>query len=69
MTDWYFNSASPHYLFWVHIKNGERVWRDDKLNHVQEWLDLTSLNGDANSIKKYGYQDLSIRAEESYENT
>lgn len=51
---------SPHRQFWEHIKGGGRVWRDDPLNNVQEWLDLERLGGDANEIQRYGYKNLSI---------
>jgi len=54
------SQESPHRPFWEHIKAGGRVWRDDRLNGKQEWLDLNSLGGDANKIQRYGYRDLSI---------
>lgn len=54
------SKESEHRKFWEHIKAGGRVWRDDPLNNVQEWLDLQSLDGDVNAIVKYGYKNLSI---------
>lgn len=53
-------SESAHYPFWIHIKNGGRVWRDDKLNHVREWLDLQKLDNDPDKITLYGSNDLCI---------
>lgn len=57
------SNESPHRKFWEHIKAGGRVWRDDPLNKVQEWLDLERLGGDANEVQRYGYNNLSIPAE------
>lgn len=52
---------SSHRKFWEHIKAGGRVWRDDPLNKVQEWLDLDRLGGDPDEIQRYGYTNLHIR--------
>lgn len=52
--------GSPHRKYYDHLVAGGKVWRDDKLNGKQEWLDLEALNGDASNILKYGYHDLSI---------
>ena len=54
------STDSIHFKFYIHIVNGGRVWRDDKLNKIQEWMDLESLGGDASKITLYGYQDLTI---------
>lgn len=68
-----FNTPSPvnpHYEFWEHIKAGGRVWRSDPANDVQEWIDLNTLDGDANAIQRYGYKNLSLtgpwRPEDQY---
>jgi len=55
------SSLNPHKKFYDHILNGGKVWRDDKLNNVQEWIDINTLGGDATKIRKYGYNDLSIK--------
>ena len=52
--------TSPHFKFWEQIRKGGRVWRNDRLNGVQEWIDLDRLGGDANEIQGFGYMDLSI---------
>lgn len=57
------SKESVHRKFWEHIKAGGRVWRDDPLNNVQEWLDLERLGGDANEIQRYGYNNLTIQME------
>ena len=51
-----------HYQYYLHIKCGGRVWRDDKLNNTNEWLDLDhpSINDDAANIKMFGHRDLLI---------
>ncbi len=53
--------GSPHRPFWEHIKEGKNIWRDDKLNGIQEWLSLKDLNDDPNEIVRFGYKDLSIK--------
>lgn len=55
------SKTNAHYPFWQHIKAGGRVWRDDALNSVQEWIDLERLGGDANEIQRFGFNDLSIK--------
>ena len=55
---------SPHRKFWEHLKAGGRVWRDDRINGVKEWLDLERLGGDANEINRYGHKDLSLTGPE-----
>lgn len=52
--------GDPHRKFWEHIQAGGRVWRDDPMNHVREWLDLKRLGGNANNIVQYGYSNLTI---------
>ena len=54
------SKESPHRKFYDHIMSGGKVWRDDKLNGRQEWLDIEALGGDASKIAHYGYNDLSI---------
>lgn len=54
----------PHRPFWEHVRRGGRVWRDDRHNNEQGWIDLASLGGDANAIQRFGYADLSIPAPE-----
>lgn len=51
-----------HRKFWECIKAGGKVWRDDRLNGVQEWLDLARLGGDANEVQRYGFNDLHLIA-------
>lgn len=53
-------AENPHRKFWEHIKAGGRIWRNDPLNNVQEWLDLKQLVGDANEIQRYGFVTLHI---------
>ena len=50
----------PHRKFWEHIKAGGRILRVDPLNGAREWLDLQRIGGDANTIVRYGYNDLTI---------
>ena len=54
------SKESPHRRFYDHLIAGGKVWRDDKLNGKQEWLDIEALGGDASKITSYGYNDLSI---------
>jgi hypothetical protein len=54
------SQESPHRKFWEHIKRGGRVWRNDSLNGIQEWIDLDCLGGNADEIQRFGYNDLSI---------
>lgn len=53
--------ADPHHVFWGHLKAGGRVWRNDRLANIAEWLDLAKLGGDPNKIVTYGYKDLSLQ--------
>lgn len=62
------SKGNPHRKFWEHIRQGGRVWRDDPLNGVQEWIDLESLGGNANAIQQYGYTNLSIPLEDKTSN-
>ena len=52
---------APHYVFWQHLKAGGRVWRNDPLNNVAEWIDLAKLEGDPNKTVIYGYKNLSLQ--------
>ncbi|OIQ72189.1 hypothetical protein GALL_461850 [mine drainage metagenome] len=52
----------PHHTFYQCIASGGRVWRNDPLNGIQEWIDLERLEGDPTKIMLYGHKDLSIPA-------
>lgn len=52
------NKDDSHYRFWLRIKEGGKVWRDDPLNNKREWLTLSSLNNDPNEICRYGHTGL-----------
>ena len=51
-----------HYQYYLHIKSGGRVWRKDKLNHKEEWIDLRhpKIDQDPANIEIFGYRDLTI---------
>lgn len=51
---------SPHRPFYDHLQNGGSVWRNDRLNNVKEWINLSAFGGDAARITLYGYKDLSF---------
>ena len=42
--------ADPHHLFWAHLRNGGRVWRNDPLNNIAEWIDLATLQGASKNL-------------------
>lgn len=56
------SADDPHHPFYQRIIAGGRVWRNDPINGVQEWLDLHRLDDDPTKIMLYGYKDLSIPA-------
>lgn len=51
-----------HYPFYCALKAGEKVWRNDPLNNIREWLTLDhpSIQGDPANITNFGYNDLSL---------
>jgi NTP pyrophosphatase (non-canonical NTP hydrolase) len=53
---------SKHYSFWLHLKNGGLLYRDDKLNNVHEVISLADLAGDATEIQRYGYCTLGFHS-------
>ena len=50
--------TSPHRNFYEHLKNGGKIFRDDKLNGIQEVIGLYNLDGIAANIQYFGYLDL-----------
>lgn len=50
--------SRAHQKFIDHIISGGKVYRNDPLNDVKEWLDLSKLDNDANNITQFGYMDL-----------
>lgn len=58
--------SSEHFPFYEAVRRGDRVWRDDPLNNVQEWLDLERLRGDATEICRYGCKDLSLQGPDGF---
>lgn len=51
---------SPHRPFYDHLLKGGIVFRDDKTNGKQEWIDIRTLGGDAAEIQRYGYLNLQM---------
>ncbi len=60
---------SPHYPFFVALNEGRPVWRDDTLNHIQEWLTLNhpGIQGNAANVTYFGWMDLRIVPQISFE--
>lgn len=54
--------GDQHYPFYRALLEGKRVWRDDKLNKVQEWLTLShpQIDGKAENILFFGCNDLKV---------
>ena len=54
---------NPHKKFFNHLIAGGKIFRDDKLNRIQEVIDINTLKGNAMNIIYYGYKDLTILCE------
>lgn len=54
--------GSPHYPFYCALRDGKRVFREDKVNDITEWLTLEhpGIQGNPGNIAYYGYKDLSF---------
>jgi hypothetical protein len=57
---------SPHFVFYQHLLNGNRVFRDDAANGVREYINLKKLNGDAAGIGKFDVETLKINPHKGY---
>lgn len=53
--------TSEHHPFFLELQRGGRVWRNDKLNDVREWLTLDhpGIQGNPANVCYFGYRDLS----------
>jgi hypothetical protein len=60
MNEWRWGNNDPHKKFFDHLLSGGTIYREDKLNNVQEFLTIADLEGDATKILGYGYSDLHI---------
>ncbi len=52
--------GEAHHLFYAHLLEGGKVYRDDPLNGVKEVLSLESLEGNAAKVIYYGYRNLEL---------
>ena len=55
---------SPHRAFYEHLLKGGSIWRNDRANNVREWINLSSLGGDAARIGLYGHRDLGFTVDQ-----
>jgi hypothetical protein len=55
-------ATNHHYPFYQELLKGGKVWRDDKLNGIKEWLTLDhpGIQDNAANISYFGYKDLSL---------